>query len=60
MKEARFYHDLRAPLVRAQSYAKLLAEASAEELNELVDQLQLALNELGQKIKEAESETPSA
>lgn len=51
---ARIFHDLRAPLARAQTYGKLIEDASPEELAELVPHLKRALGDLDALIRDAE------
>ena len=51
---ARLFHDLRAPLARAQTYGKLIEDANPAELAELVPQLKKALADLSQLISAAE------
>lgn len=48
---ARLAHDLRSPLARAKTIAKLLAEASEAERVELQKMLLAALEDLDKKIK---------
>lgn len=54
MTEARFLHDLRSPLARAQTYAKLLSDAGPDEAPELLRQLRLALDDLEMLLRQAE------
>lgn len=51
----KFFHDLRAPLARAQTYGKLIQDASPEELAELVPLLNQALADLSALLAEAEA-----
>jgi len=53
---ARLLHDLRAPLARATTYSKLLAEASPEESSELLLALQKSLSDMDELLRETESE----
>ena len=55
-----FFHDLRAPLARAQTYAKLLEGAKPEELVELLPQLRKALDELDSLLRAAELSSPAS
>lgn len=57
MKDARFLHDLRSPLARAKTYAKLLEDAAPEEAPELLQQLRRALDDLDKLLREAERAT---
>lgn len=56
--EANFLHDLRAPLARARTYGKLLAEEVPENSAELMRELMLALDDLEARIRAAESRLP--
>jgi len=49
---ARLAHDLRSPLARAKTIAKLLAEATEAEREELQRMLLQALEDLDKKIGE--------
>lgn len=49
---AQLAHDLRSPLARAKTIAKLLAEASEAERMELQNMLLAALDDLDKKIGE--------
>jgi signal transduction histidine kinase len=51
---AKLLHDLRAPLARAQTYAKLLEDAKPEEAAELLPQLQRALDDLEKLLRHEE------
>lgn len=57
MSSERFVHDLRAPLARAKTYGKLLAEELSREGDAmpLLLQLQAALEDLDMLLKQAES-----
>jgi signal transduction histidine kinase len=50
-----FLHDLRAPLSRARTYAKLLLEERGE--NELLTELLRALEDLDARLREEESKS---
>lgn len=52
---AKLAHDLRSPLARAKTIAKLLAEASEGERPELQKMLLSALEEMDKKIAELNS-----
>jgi signal transduction histidine kinase len=52
--DPRLLHDLRSPLARAQTYAKLLEDAAAEEVAELLGHLRLALDDLEKLLRAAE------
>ena len=57
MKEqelAKLMHDLRAPLARAQTYAKLLEGASTEEAAEMLPQLRKDLDDLDALLRDAQ------
>lgn len=54
MSDPHFIHDLRAPLARAQTYAKLLEDAKPEEIDELLPQLRKALDDLERLLRDAE------
>jgi signal transduction histidine kinase len=54
---AKLLHDLRAPLARAQTYAKLLDDANAAEHAELLPQLKRALTDLNALLSAAEEGT---
>jgi hypothetical protein len=54
-RDARFFHDVRAPLARAQTYAKLLDGAQPSEAAELLLALRTALDDLDARLREAES-----
>ncbi len=56
--EAKFLHDLRAPLARARTYAKLLAEEANDESGLLPALLQ-ALEDLEARIRLAEEDLSS-
>ncbi len=51
--DARLLHDLRAPLARAQTYAKLLAEDQPRDAS-LLEELLRALEELDRLLRNAE------
>lgn len=51
---SQLFHDLRAPLARAQTYSKILSEAQPEEVPELLEPLRKALADLDQLIRQAE------
>jgi hypothetical protein len=51
---ARLFHDLRAPVARAQTYGKLLEGASPAELAELLPQLNRALQDITVLLDSAE------
>jgi hypothetical protein len=53
---AKTLHDLRAPLAKAKTLAKLMKEGEPEELQEQLPSLLKYLEELDQKIKELERE----
>ena len=52
--DALFLHDLRAPLARAITYAKLLREEPTRESNDLITELLRALDDLDQRLRDAE------
>lgn len=56
-EKSKFLHDLRAPLARAQTYSKLLAESKIDA--ELLQKLQEALADLERMIRIAESPNSS-
>ncbi len=51
---AKLLHDLRAPLARARTYAKLLEEEIADGELEYLRSLQIALEDLEARIRNAE------
>jgi len=53
---SRMLHDLRSPLARAKTVAKLLDEASPEERADYLRMLLSALEEMDQRMKALEAE----
>jgi hypothetical protein len=51
---SQFFHDLRAPLSRARTYAKLLADDPQVKDNELLEHLLHALDDLEARIRAEE------
>ncbi|MGZ3651374.1 MAG: hypothetical protein ACXWR1_01700 [Bdellovibrionota bacterium] len=54
---AKLFHDLRAPLARAQTYSKLIEGASPAEMGELMPQLRKALDDLDALLRSAEEDS---